>query len=95
MTALDAGQAEGGDKRGRQSAALKIWSGEPYPVLDLRVDDHDEPLRELRRLHGVAHERFIAFVEAMATRQNPAGITDRDWVDRRAQEIQARAKLTG
>jgi uncharacterized Ntn-hydrolase superfamily protein len=95
ITALDAGQAEGGDKRGRQSAALKIWSGEPYPVLDLRVDDHEEPLRELRRLHGVAHERFIAFVEAMATRQNPAGITDRDWVNRRAQEIQARGKLTG
>jgi uncharacterized Ntn-hydrolase superfamily protein len=88
MNALDAGQAEGGDKRGKQSAALKIWRTEPYPALDLRVDDHAEPLRELRRLHGVAHERFVAFVEAMATRANPSGITEKGWLDRRAREIQ-------
>ena len=90
MAALDAGQAEGGDKRGRQSAAMKIWRTEPYPVLDLRVDDHAEPLAELHRLYGVAHERFLAFVEAMATRTQPGGITDRAWIDRRAQEIQER-----
>ncbi len=88
MAALDAGQAEGGDKRGKQSAALKIWRSEPYPVLDLRVDDHPEPLAELRRLYGVAHERFLAFMEAMATRTEPGGITDREWIDRRAREIQ-------
>ena len=88
MAALDAGQAAGGDKRGRQSAAMKIWRTEPYPVLDLRVDDHAEPLAELRRLYGVAHERFLAFMEAMATRTRPGGIMDRAWIDRRAQEIQ-------
>ncbi len=91
MAALDAGQAAGGDKRGRQSAAMKIWRTEPYPVLDLRVDDHAEPLAELRRLYGVAHERFLALMEAMATRAHPGGITDRAWIDRRAQEIQERA----
>lgn len=91
MAALDAGQAEGGDKRGRQSAAMKIWRTEPYPVLDLRVDDHAEPLAELRRLYSVAHERFLAFMEAMATRAHPGGITDRAWIDRRAREIQERA----
>jgi len=91
MAALDAGEAEGGDKRGRQSAAMKIWRTEPYPVLDLRVDDHAEPLAELRRLYGVAHERFLAFMEAMPTRAHPGGITDRAWIDRRAQEIQERA----
>jgi uncharacterized Ntn-hydrolase superfamily protein len=91
MAALDAGQAEGGDKRGKQSAALKIWRTEPYPVLDLRVDDHAEPLDELRRLYAVAHERFLAFAEAMATRANPGGIVDRAWIDRRAREIQERA----
>ena len=90
MAALDAGQAEGGDKRGRQSAAMKIWGAEPYPVLDLRVDDHAEPLAELRRLYEVAHERFVAFVEAMPTRADPGGITDRAWIDRRAREIQER-----
>jgi len=92
MAALDAGQSEGGDKRGKQSAAIKIWRTEPYPVLDLRVDDHPEPLEELRRLYGVAHERFLAFMDAMATRANPAGITDRAWIDERAREIQEQAR---
>lgn len=91
MSALDAGQDQGGDKRGKQSAAIRIWRTEPYPVLDLRVDDHPEPLHELRRLYDVAHERFLAFMDAMATRANPAGITDRTWIDRRAKEIQERA----
>ena len=90
MSALDAGQAEGGDKRGKQSAAIKIWRDEPYPILDLRVDDHPEPLDELRRLYGVAHERFLAFMDAMATRANPGGITDRSWIDQKAREYQER-----
>ncbi|MEE1611463.1 DUF1028 domain-containing protein [Microvirga sp. CF3016] len=90
MTALDAGQAQGGDKRGKQSAALKTWRDEPYPMLDLRVDDHPEPLDELRRLYGVAHERFLAFMDAMATRADPGGITDRSWIDQRAREYQER-----
>jgi uncharacterized Ntn-hydrolase superfamily protein len=90
LSALNAGQAEGGDKRGKQSAALKIWRDEPYPILDLRVDDHPEPLDELRRLYGVAHERFLAFMDAMATRTNPGGITDRSWIDQKALEYEAR-----
>ncbi|WP_262269192.1 DUF1028 domain-containing protein [Microvirga yunnanensis] len=90
MTALDAGQAQGGDKRGKQSSAIRIWRDEPYPVLDLRVDDHPEPLDELRRLYRVAHERFLAFMDAMATRSNPAGITDRSWIDERARAYQER-----
>ena len=89
MSALDAGQVEGGDKRGKQSAAIKIWRDEPYPVLDLRVDDHPEPLAEMRRLYGVAHDRFLAFMDAMATRANPGGITDRAWIDERARGYQA------
>lgn len=56
MAALDAAQAAGGDARGRQSAALIVVkaksSGKPWQdrVFDLRVDDADHPLRELRRL---------------------------------------------
>jgi uncharacterized Ntn-hydrolase superfamily protein len=56
LAALDAAQAEGGDLRGRQSAAIVVVSAratgnptEDRPV-DLRVEDHDDPLRELRRL---------------------------------------------
>ena len=56
LAALDAAQAAGGDIRGRQSAALIVASGTPTErpwadrVFDLRVDDHAEPLKELRRL---------------------------------------------
>ena len=56
LAALDAAEAEGGDIRGRQSAALLIVKGKstgrPWAdrVFDLRVEDHPEPLRELRRL---------------------------------------------
>ena len=45
IAALEAGEAAGGDKRGRQSAAIKIWRSEPYAVLDLRTDDHADPVR--------------------------------------------------
>ena len=53
LTALDAAEAEGGDVRGRQSAAMVIVppDGEPWRrTVDLRVEDHDAPLDELRRL---------------------------------------------
>ncbi len=56
LAALEAAQREGGDIRGRQSAAIRIVRGEstgrPWDdvVLDLRVEDHPHPVRELRRL---------------------------------------------
>jgi len=56
MAALDAAQAAGGDIRGRQSAAIIVVkaksTGKPWNdrIFDLRVDDHPEPLKELRRL---------------------------------------------
>ena len=53
MTALEGAEAEGGDVRGRQSAALVVApaQGEPWQVrLDLRVEDHADPIGELRRL---------------------------------------------
>lgn len=56
IAALEAGQSAGGDIRGKQSAALVVGTGKPTGrpwadrIFDLRVDDHSEPLRELRRL---------------------------------------------
>lgn len=56
MAALEAAEGEGGDIRGRQSAAILIVSGTPTGipwkdvVMDLRVEDHPEPLKQLRRL---------------------------------------------
>lgn len=46
VRALEAGQAAGGDRRGRQSAALHVVEGQPYPYLDLRVDEHPDPVAE-------------------------------------------------
>ncbi len=47
MRALEAGQAAGGDKRGRQSAAIKVVRDEAYACVDLRVDEHGDPVAEL------------------------------------------------
>ena len=77
IAALEAGEAAGGDKRGKQSAALLIYTTEEYPALDIRVDDHAEPLTELRRLYDKAHERFIPFMGCGPTRARPAGELDR------------------
>jgi uncharacterized Ntn-hydrolase superfamily protein len=71
MRALEAGQAAGGDKRGRQSAALKVMRDEAYAYLDLRVDEHHDPVSELRRVFEVARHQFIPFVEGMPTRDDP------------------------
>ncbi|UPG71595.1 DUF1028 domain-containing protein [Roseomonas gilardii subsp. gilardii] len=81
LLALEAGQAEGGDKRGRQSAALVVASRDPYPDLDIRVDDHPDPLAELRRLHAVSGEHFAQFRRFMAGRDEQGrdhpGVFDR------------------
>ena len=50
LLALEAGDAAGGDKRGRQSAALYVMHRDTYPHLDLRVDHHDQPIVTLRTL---------------------------------------------
>jgi uncharacterized Ntn-hydrolase superfamily protein len=77
IRALEAGEAAGGDKRGKQSAALLIHSTEEYPELSLRVDDHAEPLIELRRLEEKSRERFVHFMKFMARHDAPSGIYDR------------------
>jgi uncharacterized Ntn-hydrolase superfamily protein len=86
LAALEAGQAAGGDKRGRQSAALLVHSTEDYAELDLRVDDHAEPLAELRRLHEKAHERFIPYLRCGPSKARPWGVLDREEIERRISE---------
>src|SRR5436305_15105122 len=77
LVAMQAGEDAGGDKRGKQGAALLIATTEDYPFLDLRVDDHDEPIIELRRLYDKSLERYQAFVACLPCAVRPAGITDR------------------
>jgi uncharacterized Ntn-hydrolase superfamily protein len=81
IAAMRAGDSAGGDKRGKQSAALLINSGEEWSALDLRADDHADPLAELERLERVSRERWVHFRKFLPTRQNPAGITDRATID--------------
>jgi uncharacterized Ntn-hydrolase superfamily protein len=77
IAAMAAGDAAGGDKRGKQAAALLICTTEEYPALDLRVDDHADPIAELRRLYAKSLERFQPFIACLPSRERPAGITDR------------------
>jgi uncharacterized Ntn-hydrolase superfamily protein len=81
IAAMRAGEAAGGDKRGKQSAALLIHGDEEWSALDLRVDDHADPLSELERLEVVSRERWVHFRKYLPTRRNPAGVTDRAIID--------------
>jgi uncharacterized Ntn-hydrolase superfamily protein len=81
IAAMQAGEAAGGDKRGKQSAALVIHDGDDWSALDLRVDDHPDPLSELERLERVSRERWVHFRQFLPTRANPAGVTDRAIID--------------
>jgi uncharacterized Ntn-hydrolase superfamily protein len=81
IAAMRSGEAAGGDKRGKQSAALLIHDEEEWSALDLRVDDHADPLAELERLEAVSRERWVHFRKFLPSRNNPAGITDREIID--------------
>jgi uncharacterized Ntn-hydrolase superfamily protein len=81
IAAMQAGEAAGGDKRGRQSAALLIHDSEDYALYDLRVDDHIDPLGELARLEAVARERWVHFRRQMPSRDRPSGLTDRSQLE--------------
>ena len=95
MTAMEAGAIAGGDKRGTQSAALRIHRSEEYPWLDIRADDHPDPLAELRRLYDVANERFLHVAETMATRSNFSGLADRSTLDAAILAEEKRRKKLG
>jgi uncharacterized Ntn-hydrolase superfamily protein len=88
IAAMRAGETAGGDKRGKQSAALLVHDHQDYPLLDLRVDDHADPLGELARLERVARERWVHFRRLMPSRENPVGLPDRsDLEERIAQSL--------
>lgn len=73
MRAMEAGDAAGGDRRGRQSASLRIQGEEDYCALDLRVDEHPAPVDELRRVLEIARLQLVPFVEGMPKRGIEAG----------------------
>jgi uncharacterized Ntn-hydrolase superfamily protein len=81
IAAMLAGEAAGGDKRGKQSAALLVYGEEDWPDLDLRVDDHIDPLAELARLERVSRERWTTFRRFLPNRRDPVGCTDRTVIE--------------
>jgi uncharacterized Ntn-hydrolase superfamily protein len=81
LAAMRAGEAAGGDKRGKQSAALLIHDKDEWSALDLRVDDHVDPLEELARLERISRGHWTHFRKFLPTRQNPVGVTDRTVID--------------
>jgi uncharacterized Ntn-hydrolase superfamily protein len=81
MVAMEAGQDAGGDRRGRQSAAMVVVTTEDFPDLNLRVDDHTDPLEELRRLLGVWRRERAPGLATQPRKADPAGITDLDAIE--------------
>jgi len=73
MRAMEAGDGAGGDRRGRQSASLRVQGAEDYCALDLRVDEHPQPVTELRRVLEIARLQLVPFVEGMPRRGVDAG----------------------
>jgi uncharacterized Ntn-hydrolase superfamily protein len=66
VRALEAGQAAGGDKRGKQSASVLVHGAEAYPLVDVRVDEHPHPVAELRRVWEIYRQQALPFVLGMA-----------------------------
>jgi len=70
LRALEAGQEAGGDRRGRQSAGIHVVHAEEYPYCDLRVDDHADPIPELRRVYDVFLREEVPYLQMAARRDD-------------------------
>ena len=93
LLSLRAGEAAGGDKRGRQSAAILIHDAEEYPLVDIRVDDHQDPLAELGRLLDVWKGRPQFYRRALPSRARPSGIVGREAIERFiAEQLEAESR---
>ena len=81
MAAMEAGEAAGGDRRGRQSAAMVMTTTEDFPDLDLRVDDHPQPLAELRRLLEIWRRERAPGLAFAPRKADPSGFVDLDAIE--------------
>ncbi len=82
LRALEAGARSGGQPEGLTSAALLVHGAEPFPLLDIRVDVHDQPVIELRRVFN-----FMAPLEGfyLQRKKDPTGLPR--WWQKRMQEV--------
>jgi uncharacterized Ntn-hydrolase superfamily protein len=82
MSALEAGRDAGGQHGGQHSAALVLYRAHEYPLVDLRVDEHVEPIGELRRVFDLYRPQ-IEYYETRPWQPNALGVVE-DWVEARA-----------
>jgi len=81
MRAMEAGEVAGGDRRGKQSAAMLMVTTEDFPDLNIRVDDHPNPLQELRRLLGIWKQEGVPRLGIAPSKANPSGLIDLDAIE--------------
>lgn len=70
---LEAAVAAGGDRRGHRSATVLVVDTEQYPLWDVRVDDHDDPLAQLRHLIDRFEETLLPQIRKLPTRRDTRG----------------------
>lgn len=70
LEALHAGQNAGGDKRGRQSAALHVVDKLDYAIVNIRADEHPNPVKELERIYNVCKEDLFPYIEKLPVYKN-------------------------
>ena len=82
LLALEAGEAAGGDKRGKQSAAIYVMHQDTYPHLDLRVDHHEQPLVALRTLFAEScKDYYQSFRQSMPSERGQLLTLESAWLD--------------
>ncbi len=83
LLALENGDAAGGDKRGRQSAALYVVDEDTYPHLDLRVDHHEQPIVTLRTLFEEScKDYYQSFRQSMPSERAQVFSLETTWLDK-------------
>ena len=80
IRAIEAGTAAGGQHGGQRSAAILVFESDVYPLVSLRVDDHEEPVGELRRIYDKFHALLPYYRERPS---NPDLPSVHDWARER------------
>jgi uncharacterized Ntn-hydrolase superfamily protein len=76
LASIEAGRNAGGQVAGQYSSALQVHAERSYALVDLRVDEHDEPIAELRRLYGLYKPLIPYYLKRPS---NPSMKRDDDW----------------
>lgn len=85
LRAIEAGRDAGGQHKGQKSATLTVYAAKPFPVVDLRVDDHPEPIGELRRIFELTKPLRPYYERTVSS---PVGLPLwGDWLEQQQQRV--------